>query len=145
MLRSVLLIGVFATQVLAQPVAAPIPDGTCTCYGDTSSTRELERGRQGVAHRSLREVRKERMDQEVLRILQSGGKKGGKKGGKGGKKGGKKAGKKAEPTDDTPIIAEDDTPVREDDGIVIEDDEIERENCECKIVCDVSWNTCIMS
>lgn len=149
MFRSIVLIGIFATQVSTQPVAAPIPDGTCTCYGDVSSTRELERGRQGVAHRSLREVRKERMDQEVLRILQSGGKKGGKKegkkGGKGGKKEGKKGGKKADPTDDTPIIEEDDTPVREDDGIVIEDDEIERENCECKIVCDVSWNYVSMS
>jgi hypothetical protein len=150
MLRSILLIGVFTTQVSAQPVyvptAAPIPDGSCTCYGELSSTRELEGGRQGVVHRSLREVRKERMDQEVLRVLQSGGKKEGKggkkegkKGGKGGKKEGKKAGKKAEPTDDTPIIDEDDTPVREDDAPLLEDDEIERENCECKIVCDVSW------
>ena len=148
MLRSILLIGIFATQVSTQPVAAPIPDGTCTCYGDVSSTRELERGRHGVVHRSLREVRKESTEQEVLRILQSGGKKGGKKegkkGGKGGK-GGKKAGKKAEPTDDTPIIDEDDTPVREDDGIVIEDDEIESENCECRLVCDVSWKYKLLS
>ena len=145
-LRSILLISVFTTQVSAQPVAAPIPDGTCTCYGDISSTRELEQGRQGVIHRSLTEVRKERMDQEILRALQSGGKKGGKggkkegkKGGIGGKKEGKKVGKKAEGTDDTPIIDEDDTPVREDDAPVIEDDDIERENCECKMVCDVSW------
>jgi hypothetical protein len=146
MLRSILLIGVLATQVSAQtqPAAAPIPDGTCTCYGDISSSRELQGGRQGVVHRSLREVRKERMDEEVLRILQNGGKKGGKKegkkGGKGGKKEGKKGGKKADPTDDAPVIDEDDGPVREDDGIVIEDDEIERENCVCKVVCDVSWN-----
>ena len=139
MLRSILLIGIFTSQITAQPSAAPIPDGTCTCYGDISSTRELEGGRQGVVHRSLRQVRKERMDQEILRVLQSGGKKGGKKGGKGGKKDGKKAGKKAEPTDDTPIIDEDDAPIREDDGIVIEDDEIESENCECRLVCDVSW------
>jgi hypothetical protein len=145
MLRSILLIGVFRTQVSAQPVyvpaPAPIPDGSCTCYGELSSTRELEQGRQGVVHRSLREVRKERMDQEILRVLQSGGKKGGKKEGKKGGKGGKKGGKKAEPTDDTPIIDGDDTPVREDDAPVIVDDQIERENCECKIVCDVSWKT----
>jgi hypothetical protein len=150
MLRSILLIGVFTIQASAQqPAAAPIPDGTCTCYGDISSTRKLEGGRQGVVNRSLREVRKERADQEVLRVLQSGkkggkkegkkgGKKEGKKGGQGGKKEGKKAGKKAE-TDDTPIVDEDDVPIREDDAPVIEDDEIERENCECKIVCDVSW------
>jgi hypothetical protein len=142
MVRSILLIGVFTIQASAQqPAAAPIPDGTCTCYGDISSTRQLEGGRQGVVNRSLREVRKERADQEVLRVLQSGkkgGKKEGKKGGKGGKKEGKKAGKKAE-TDDTPIVDEDDAPIREDDAPVIEDDEIERENCECKIVCDVSW------
>jgi hypothetical protein len=126
MLRSVLLIGVFTTQVLAHPVAAPIPDGTCTCYGDISLTRELGRKRQCVAYRSLREVCKERMDQEVLRILQSEGKKGGKKEGiKGGKDG-----KKADPMDDTPV--------REDDAPLIEDDKIERENCECKIFCDAS-------
>jgi hypothetical protein len=68
MLRSILLIGVFTSQITAQPTAAPIPDGTCTCYGDVSSTRELGGGRQDIVHRSLREVRKERMDEEVLRI-----------------------------------------------------------------------------
>ena len=118
--------------VSAQPAAAPVPSGTCTCYGDVSQerTRFLQEKNFQVesvrVESRLRGVPEDVFDRAAMRVLQSSMMGKGGKGGEGKKGEGKKG-----PDDDYFTVPDGDDEL----------DDLVDQYCSCTEVCDVSITT----